>query len=109
MRILDDAEEIPEGIANRGYFDATPYIIDWLMYLSAQCCQAIQFLFSILNAPIDLDSRCAGLAIRDQAQLESADIEAHIKRFIEIWVSLRDLSIPRFRLFEISYWICRCS
>ena len=84
MRVVDQPDLVAERVQQLYRADAVAHIRQAVVHGGAQRDQAVDFLLDAVHAPVGDAALGAGLAVRQQAQLEAADSETDIKRLVEI-------------------------
>lgn len=103
MRIFNDSETIAERVFENGDFDS---VADAGYFGNRFRAEFLQFSINRLNvadAPIS-DGVVAFyniFAVRVESQFKSADVETHVKRFIEIRRETENRRIPIFRRSQV--------
>jgi hypothetical protein len=105
VRVLDDAEQIAEGISHRCHFDSAAHVLHWLVDFRSQIRQPNQLGSGVSNSPINLYASSTRLAVRDQSQLEPADRKTDIERLVKVRLASQYVAIPLFPSSEIRRWI----
>src|SRR4029453_11253091 len=104
VRVLDDADEVPERVAHRRDADASADVLKPGVHLRANPLKLRQRLLGVLDAPVCERAARAGLArrrVRVEPQLEAADVEADGVRLVEVRVDAERLAVPGFAAGEI--------
>src|ERR1700752_790840 len=108
MRVLDDADHVPERIFDRRYFDSAANILHRLMHSRAHRRNSLKGGGAIFNTPIRdganslFSARTFG---RLQAQLVTGNIKADVERLVEIRLNAEDFAVPLLAFFNVVYVI----
>src|SRR6476661_1375311 len=84
MWVLDDAEPIAEWVRDSANLDATTDIGDGVQRSCTKRNEPCESLRCVRYSPQRLRPHHTRLAIRYQAKLESADVEADVERLVEV-------------------------
>ena len=111
MWILDDAQNVAEGIEHRRDFNILADILNVAVPGRAEFQQSIQGSLRIRDSPVHLHASGTGrtCSVRVQAEFEATDIEADIERLIEVRLNAEHGSVPRLGLVDVWRVINRCS
>ena len=104
MWILNDAQNVAEGIKHRRDLDALPDVLNVTVPGRAQFQQPIERGLCIHDSPIHFHAAHAVGRARNigiQTQFEATNIEADIKRLIEVRLDAENSRIPCFGLADV--------
>ena len=109
IRVLDDPEQVAEGISNCRDFDSATHILDWLVHRAAHCDDSGQFCGCVHRAPVNLNTGSTGLAVWYQTEFEAARGEPDIERLVEVRFESKHLGVPSLPGLQVGRWVNRCS
>lgn len=104
MRILDEPKNVAERIEDRCDPNALAYFLHGRAFLRADGNQPLEFRRRLRNSPKRDDaSTSAGRAgrVRVETEFVAGDVEADVKRLVEVWLDPQRFRIPRFGLRQI--------
>ena len=104
MRVLDEADEIPEWIGHGRNANALSDVLRWRLERRAGAYKLFHGVVQFGHAPIGDDAaraRFCALGVGIQAELEASDVEAHVKGLIEVRGHTECRAIPAFGALQI--------
>lgn len=109
MGFSNNGESVAEWINHGCDSDATTNLCDWLKFRCTQINQPCKGGAGVHNAPQWLGSRSAGLAVWNQPQLKTSNVEANVERLVKVWLKLKHTRVPISRCSQIFGGIDGCA
>lgn len=99
MRVLDDPDDVAEGVFDRRDEDSAAHIRDRLALLRAEFREACERGARVGDAPVGDDAvagdRARGVGV--EAEFVAADVEADVERLVEVRPGAEQRGVPLLR------------
>ena len=106
VRVLDDAEHVPEGVGDMGDADTAAHLLDAATFGRPEFEEARVSVVRVLHAPVGDDALAAyrtGIAGLPglQPELEATDVEAGVERLVELGFLAKHNAVPLLRPVQV--------
>ena len=110
MRVLDDAEHVAEGVPDGPDLHAAPDVLHRLLRRRAEVEESLVGGVGVGDPPVrnaSLRPPRGDRGIRDEPELEAADVEADVEGLVEVGGDAERLGIPGLRPRQIGDGVLR--